>query len=65
MNLINYKNRTLNRNRNIGKNNHNSIIFPNRSALVRETCERTLTTFVNAKDIVHSDRMIGIDLYRL
>ena len=32
-NLINYKNRTLNRNHNIGQNNGNSIISPNSSAL--------------------------------
>src|SRR4029434_2990369 len=32
------KKRILNRNRNIGGINHNSIIFPNRSALVHTVC---------------------------
>src|SRR4029434_1925742 len=36
------KKRILNRNRNIGGINHNSIIFPNRSALVHTVCEYVL-----------------------
>ena len=43
-----------------------SYISPDQhNGCVRDTYERTLTTFVNAVYTIHSDCMIGIDRFQL